>query len=119
MLDVPWVQTDLAHAHALLEAMKLLNWRMAAAVNDNTLTATDASAAKVYGVETQIEAYRLFLGILGAVGYLPDGSPGAALRGEVERAGRSAQINTFGGGVVEVLREMVATAGLSMVRHAR
>jgi 3-oxocholest-4-en-26-oyl-CoA dehydrogenase alpha subunit len=119
MLEVPWVQTDLAHAHALLEAMKLLNWRMAAAVNENTLTATDASAAKVYGVETQIEAYRLFLGILGAVGYLPDGSPGAVLRGEVERAGRSAQINTFGGGVVEVLREMVATAGLNMVRQAR
>ena len=119
MLEVPWVQTDLAHAHALLEAMKLLNWRMAAAVNENTLTATDASAAKVYGVETQIEAYRLFLGILGPVGYLPEGSPGAVLRGEVERAGRSAQINTFGGGVVEVLREMVATAGLNMVRHAR
>lgn len=119
MLEVPWVKTDLARAHALLEAMKLLNWRMAAAVNENTLTATDASAAKVFGVETQIEAYRLFLGILGAVGYLPDGAPGAVLRGEVERAGRSAQINTFGGGVVEVLREIVATAGLSMVRHAR
>ncbi|HSO96851.1 MAG TPA: acyl-CoA dehydrogenase family protein [Acidimicrobiia bacterium] len=119
MLDVPWVQADLAKAHALLEAMKLLNWRMAAAVNENTLTPTDASAAKVYGVETQIESYRLFLGILGAVGYLPEGSPGAALRGEVERAGRSAQINTFGGGVVEVLREMVAATGLNMVRQAR
>jgi 3-oxocholest-4-en-26-oyl-CoA dehydrogenase alpha subunit len=119
MLEVPWVQADLARAHASLEAMKLLNWRMAAAVAENTLTATDASAAKVFGVETQIEAYRLFLGILGVVGYLPDGAPGAVLRGEVERAGRSAQINTFGGGVVEVLREIVATAGLSMVRHAR
>jgi alkylation response protein AidB-like acyl-CoA dehydrogenase len=119
MLEIPWVQTDLARAHALLEAMKLLNWRMAAAVADNTLTATDASTSKVFGVETQIEAYRLFLGILGAVGYLPDGSPGAALRGAVEQAGRSAQINTFGGGVVEVLREMIATAGLSMVRQAR
>jgi alkylation response protein AidB-like acyl-CoA dehydrogenase len=119
MLDVPWVQMDLARAHALLEAMKLLNWRMAAAVADDTLTATDASAAKVFGVETQIEAYRLFLGILGAAGYLRDASPGAVLRGEVERAGRAAQINTFGGGVVEVLREIVATTGLSMVRQAR
>ncbi len=119
MAEVPWVQTDLARAHALLEAMKLLNWRMAAAVANNTLTATDASASKVFGVETQIEAYRIFLGILGAVGYLPDGSPGAVLRGAVEQAGRSAQINTFGGGVVEVLREMIAAAGLSMVRQAR
>ena len=119
MLDVPWVQMDLAKAHAKLEAMKLLNWRMAAAVANGTLTPTDASAAKVFGVETQVDAYRLFLGILGAVGYLPDGSPGAALQGDVERMGRSAQINTFGGGVVEVLREIVATTGLGMVRSGR
>jgi 3-oxocholest-4-en-26-oyl-CoA dehydrogenase alpha subunit len=119
MLDVPWVRADLARAHAKLEAMKLLNWRMAAAVADGTLGPADAGASKVFGVETQIEAYRLFLGILGAVGYLPDGSPGAVLRGDVERAGRAAQINTFGGGVVEVLREMVAAAGLGMARAAR
>jgi 3-oxocholest-4-en-26-oyl-CoA dehydrogenase alpha subunit len=119
MLDVPWVRADLARAHAKLEAMKLLNWRMAAAVAAGTLGPADAGASKVYGVETQIEAYRLFLGILGAVGYLPDGSPGAVLRGDVERAARAAQINTFGGGVVEVLREMVAAAGLGMARTAR
>jgi 3-oxocholest-4-en-26-oyl-CoA dehydrogenase alpha subunit len=119
MIDVPWVQMDLAKAHAKLEAMKLLNWRMAAAVANDTLTPTDASAAKVFGVETQIDAYRLFLGILGARGYLPDGSAGAALAGDVERMGRSAQINTFGGGVVEVLREIVATTGLGMVRSGR
>jgi hypothetical protein len=119
MLDVAWVQSDLARAHALLEAMKLINWRMASAVATNTLTPADASAAKVYGVETQIESYRLFLGILGASGYLVEGSPGAVLHGEVERAARAAQINTFGGGVVEVLREIVATAGLGMARQAR
>jgi hypothetical protein len=57
--------------------------------------------------------------VLGAAGYLPTGSPGAVLRGDVERNGRAAQINSFGGGVVEVLREIVATAGLGMVRQAR
>jgi alkylation response protein AidB-like acyl-CoA dehydrogenase len=119
MIDVPWVQQDLAQAHARLEAMKLLNWRMAAAVASNELTPSDASAAKIYGVETQIEAYRLFLGILGAAGYLREGEPGAALRGDVERAARAAQINTFGGGVLEVLREMVAATGLGMARRAR
>ena len=119
MIDVEWVQRDLAEAHARGEAMKLLNWRMAAAVAGNTLTPADASAAKVFGVETQITMYRLLLGVLGAAGYLPEGSPGAVLHGDVERAGRAAQINTFGGGVVEVLREIVATAGLGMVRQAR
>jgi hypothetical protein len=110
---------DLAKAHAKLEAMKLLNWRMATAVANDTLTPTDASASKVFGVETQIDVYRIFLGILGAAGYLPAGSPGAVLRGEVEKAGRAAQINTFGGGVVEVLREIVATVGLQMTRSSR
>ena len=119
MAQVPWVQMDLAKCHAKLEAMKLLNWRMATAVATDTLQPQDASAAKVFGVETQIEVYRIFLGILGAAGYLPEGSPGAVLRGEVERAGRSAQINTFGGGVVEVLREIVATVGLQMTRSSR
>ena len=52
MLDVPWVQADLARGHAKLEAMKLLNWRMAAAVADGTLGPADSSAVKVFGIET-------------------------------------------------------------------
>jgi hypothetical protein len=41
------------------------------------------------------------------------------LQGEVERYGRSAQINTFGGGVVDVLREITASTGLGMASLAR
>jgi len=119
VIDVAWVQRDLAAAHAQLEAMKLLNWRMAAAVRDNALTPSDASAAKIFGVETQIAVYRLLLEVLGAVSYVRAEEPGAVLRGEVERAARAAQINTFGGGVVEVLREIVATTGLQMTRASR
>ena len=55
----------------------------------------------------------------GPVGYVAPGSPGAVLNGRLERAGRSAQINTFGGGVNEVQREIVAATGLKMVRTAR
>ena len=119
LVEVDWVQRDLAEIHARGEAMKLLNWRMAAAVADGTLSPADASAAKVFGVETQIEMYRLMLGVLGAAGYLREGSPGAVLHGDVERAGRAAQINSFGGGVTEVLREIVATTGLGLVRQGR
>jgi 3-oxocholest-4-en-26-oyl-CoA dehydrogenase alpha subunit len=119
MLDVPWVQMDLARAHARLEAMKLLNWRMAAALDAGALAPADSSAVKVYGTETLVDVYRTLLGILGAVGYLPPGSPGAVLEGDVERAGRAAQINTFGGGVNEVQREIIASAGLGMARRAR
>jgi hypothetical protein len=41
------------------------------------------------------------------------------LRGELEKAARAAQINTFGGGVNEVMREIVAWMGLGMARTAR
>ena len=119
MLDLPWVQADLARTYAKLEAMKVLNWRMVADVGAGTLRAADASAVKVYGTETVVDVYRTLLGILGPVGSLRAGSPGARLRGEVERGGRAAQINTFGGGVNEVQREIVAAAGLGMARRAR
>jgi 3-oxocholest-4-en-26-oyl-CoA dehydrogenase alpha subunit len=119
MLDVSWVQMDLARAHARLEAMKLLNWRMAAALDAGALAPADSSAVKVYGTETLVDVYRTLLGILGSAGYLPPGSPGAVLEGDVERAGRAAQINTFGGGVNEVQREIIASAGLGMARRAR
>jgi alkylation response protein AidB-like acyl-CoA dehydrogenase len=119
MVDLPWVQMDLARTHARLEAMKLLNWRMAAAAGDGTLQPADSSAVKVYGTECLIDVYRTLLGILGPVGYLKAGSPGAVLRGQIERAARAAQINTFGGGVNDVQREIVASAGLGMTRQAR
>jgi hypothetical protein len=117
--DVEWVQADLARTYALLEAQKLLNWRMTAAVADDTLGPADSSAVKVFGTETTVEIYRRLLGIVGAAGYISPGSPGAALHGELERAGRQAQINTFGGGVNEVQREILAMAGLGMKRSSR
>ena len=117
--DVAWVRADLAECYARLEAMKLLNWQMVEAIAEDRLRPEQASSAKLYGTETHVFVYRKLLGILGAGGWLRMGSPGAALRGEVERAARSAQINTFGGGVNEIQREIVAAAGLGMARRAR
>ncbi len=119
MADLAWVQSDLARSHALLEAMKLLNWRIVAAVADDTLGPADAGAVKVFGVRAQIEVHRTLLGILGAGAEMRPGSRGAVLAGVLERAARAAQINTFGGGVLEVLLEIVAAAGLGMARSAR
>ena len=46
------------------------------------LNPADASAVKVYGTESVVEVYRRLLGILGAVGYLREGSPGAETCGK-------------------------------------
>ena len=119
LIDVPWVQLDLARCHARLEAMRLLNWKMAVEASSGELSPADSSAVKVYGTETHVEVYRLLLGVVGAPGYLRQGSPGAVLRGHLERAARAAQINTFGGGVNDVQRDIVAAAGLRMARQPR
>jgi hypothetical protein len=119
VIEVPWVQANLARSRARLDAMQLLNWKMVGAIEAGELSPADSSAVKVFGTEGLIEIYRLLLEILGPVSYVRGGSPGAALRGDVERAARGAQINTFGGGVNEVQREIVASAGLGMVRQAR
>ncbi len=119
VLDQGWVQMDLARCHAKLEAMKLLNWQMAAAVAADSLIPARASAVKVYGTEAVSDIYHLLLGVLGAGAHLREGTPGALLAGQVEAAARTAQINTFGGGVNEVQREIVAWTGLKMARGGR
>ncbi len=119
LIDVPWVQLALARAHARMEAMKLLNWRMTSALDRGELGPADSSAVKVYGTECLVDVYRTLLEVLGPVGYLRQGSPGAVLHGRLEQAARGAQINTFGGGVNEVQREILAAAGLGMARQAR
>ena len=119
VLDLPWVRAELARCRAEVEAMRLLNWRMACDTAAGDLKPADSSAVKVFGVERSIEVYRRLLGIVGVAGYLAPGSPGGILRGRLERSARGAQINTFGGGVNEIQREIVATAGLGMRRGSR
>jgi len=119
MIDLAWVRRELARVHAKLEAMRLLNWRMACAVADETLGPADSSAAKVYGTECIVDVLRALLEIVGVQGYVGDCSSTAALGGFLERESRAAQINTFGGGVNEIQRDIVAAAGLGMVRGAR
>jgi len=119
VIDLAYVQLDLARIECELEAMRLLNWRMAQAVAEGRVTAAESSSVKVFGTERTIEVYRLLLGILGAPGYLVPGSPGALLGGRLEAAARQAQINTFGGGVNEVQREIVASAALGLRRAPR
>ncbi len=116
MIDVSWVRADLAKCTAILTAVRLMTWRLVNAVADNTLGPAEASSVKVFGTEQVIDVYRILQGILGPVSHLRQGSPGAFLHGELERANRAAQINTFGGGVNEIQRELVATAGLGLAR---
>jgi 3-oxocholest-4-en-26-oyl-CoA dehydrogenase alpha subunit len=118
VIDREWVQVHLARVLARAELLKLLNWKVAWAA-DKGLNPADASATKVFGTEFALEAYRLLLEVVGQAGYLPEGSPGAVLRGRLEHRSRSETIFTFGGGTNEVQRDIVAMIGLGMPRAPR
>ncbi|MGI9590604.1 MAG: acyl-CoA dehydrogenase family protein [Myxococcota bacterium] len=117
--DTPWVQLALGEAYARLEGLKVMNWRMAWDIEQGTLDPARASAVKVYGSEALIEVYRLLLEVVGVAGAVQQDSPAAALRGRLELNWRSCQINTFGGGVNEVQREIIAMMGLGLPRAPR
>ncbi|MCC5580316.1 acyl-CoA dehydrogenase family protein [Microtetraspora sp. AC03309] len=118
-IELPWVQRDFARTYAKLEAMRLLNWKMTSAVARDVLSGADAGAAKAYGTETHIDVQRTLTGILGAAGRIRPESPGAVLAGQIEQLSRQGIVNTFGGGVNEILRDMVATQGLGLPRLGR
>ncbi len=113
VIDQEWVQVHLARVHAKAEFLKLINWKIAWGV-ERGLNPADASATKVFGTEFATEAYRLLMEVLGPQAYVRAGSPGALLRGRVERMHRSSLILTFGGGTNEVQRDIVAAVGLGM-----
>ncbi|WP_148593450.1 acyl-CoA dehydrogenase family protein, partial [Streptomyces sp. WAC01526] len=107
--DRPWVRTRLAEAHARLAATRLLNWRLVGDVGAGKLSPGDASGVKFAGTESTVEVYRMCQEVAGDAALVRAGSPGGFGDGELERMNRAAQINTFGGGVSEIQREIVAT----------
>ena len=119
LLEQEWVRVDLARTYAQVEAMRLLNWQLTGAVAAGEVSVADASAAKVFGTETHVLVCRTLFSLLGADGARRQGSPGAVLDGRVEVLTRGAIVNTFGGGVNEVLRDLICTTGLGMPRGSR
>ncbi|MFD4194402.1 MULTISPECIES: acyl-CoA dehydrogenase family protein [Amycolatopsis] len=114
VIDAEWVRMHLARVHAHAEYLKLRNWRIAWAAGSDELGAAEASATKVFGTELAIEAYRLLMEVVGPGAVVRAGSPGAVLRGRLERAHRSALILTFGGGTNEIQRDLIAATALSL-----
>ncbi|NIB41030.1 acyl-CoA dehydrogenase [Pseudomaricurvus alkylphenolicus] len=119
LIDEPWVQTALAESYGRLEAMRLINLRMAWDLEQNRMSPALASGAKVYSTECLIEVYRKLMDIVGSSALLPHDVIGTELLGDLEEEYRKCQITTFGGGVNEVQRDLVAAFGLGMPMAAR
>ena len=94
-------------------------YKQAWAMTNGTLDMADASAAKVYGTEFFIEAYRLLAEVLGQVANEHLDSKTVQIRGRLEMMYRTASIITFGGGTNEIQRDIISAAGLWMPRAVR
>jgi alkylation response protein AidB-like acyl-CoA dehydrogenase len=119
LVDEEWVQLQLARVYAKLEALKVLNWRSAWSVGAGVPDMAEASALKVMGTEFFVECYKLLLEIVGGAGLVVQGETGALFDGLLEASYRSAWTLTFGGGVNEVQRDIIAAAGLRLPRARR
>jgi alkylation response protein AidB-like acyl-CoA dehydrogenase len=112
VIDAEWVQILLGRSHARVDMLKLLNWKLASATDD--LSPAHASATKVYGSELATEVYRALMEIVGPDAVVSGDSPGAVLRGRLERFYRSALVMTFGGGTNEIQRDIIGYVGLGL-----
>ena len=117
VIDRPWVREALARVHAKLEALKLMQWKLAWSMTQGTLHPAEASAVKVYATEFYVEAYERLMEVVGPAAAVKGDSPGAVLRGRLERMYRATLILTFGGGTNEVQRDIIAMAGLGMPHY--
>jgi hypothetical protein len=104
--------------YAAVTINQLFNWQVAATVDAGGFGVAEASATKIFGSERQQD-----LGDLVADVVARYGDPGDAgtdeLQRWVDRAAKSSLVLTFGGGVNEVQRELIATLGLGLPRAPR
>ena len=115
-IDSPWVKSALAECYSKLESMRLINFRIAADLEQGKMDVGLASATKVYGSEAAIEILRKLADIVGSGAIVKAGSSAAFLLGELEYELRASVTLTFGGGTNEIQRELIAQLCLRMPR---
>jgi alkylation response protein AidB-like acyl-CoA dehydrogenase len=116
LLDAPDVRRALAETRAVTRINELLNWQVAA--RDGEVDVADASATKVFASERAQQVFRLLEQVVGRHGDPADADTGRLLHWLDVQAKRALVI-TFGGGVNEVQRELIAQFGLNLPRVPR
>jgi 3-oxo-4-pregnene-20-carboxyl-CoA dehydrogenase beta subunit len=115
-IDHDDVKRALGEIHSIWRINELLNWQVAAA--GEHIDVADASATKVFATERVQYVGRLAEEIVGKYGNPAEPDTRDLLHWLDLQTKRNLVI-TFGGGVNEVMREMVAAAGLKVPRVPR
>ena len=115
LLAQPDVQRALGRACASLHVNELLNWQVAAT---DAVDVADASVTKVYSAEQTQHLGQLLEEVVARHGD-PAGEETAELCRWLDIQAKRNTVLTFGGGVNEIQRELIATAGLGLPRVPR
>jgi alkylation response protein AidB-like acyl-CoA dehydrogenase len=118
LLAHPDVRRALAKAYASQRINELLNWQVAAADPGDANVIADASATKVYSSEHVQQLGQLLEEIVARHGDPADKAT-ADLTRWLDIQSKRNTVLTFGGGVNEIQRELIATVGLSLPRVPR
>jgi alkylation response protein AidB-like acyl-CoA dehydrogenase len=115
LLEQPDVRRALARAGAAERVNELLNWQVAVT---ETVDVADASATKVFGSEQVQQLGAELVEVVRRHGDLADEQTAELARWLDVQTKRNT-VMTFGGGVNEVQRELIAMAGLKLPRVPR
>jgi 3-oxo-4-pregnene-20-carboxyl-CoA dehydrogenase beta subunit len=115
LLSQPDVRRALARAAAVIRVNELLNWQVAA---EPAVQIADASATKVFSSEQLQVIGQSFADVVGRHAD-PSEPATAALMTWLDVQLKRNLVLTFGGGVNEIQRELIATAGLGLPRVPR
>ncbi len=116
VFDRPWVKRRFAEMLMEVEVLKLLNFQVAWLIDQGNVPFAEASVVKVYGSELYQRVNGSLLEIMGEFGQLQSGSKWAPANGKIEYSFRLDLVYIFGGGAIEVQRDIIAMAGLMMPR---
>ena len=116
IIERPWVRQKFTELTMELEVLKILNYYVVWLITQDALVYAESSMVKVYGVELNQRLNSTLLQIIGQFGQLQMGSKWAPLKGKVEHALRTDIVLIFGGGALEIQRNIIAIAGLGMPR---
>ena len=118
LLDRPDVAAALAETRATQRVNELLNWQVAGADADRPVDVADASATKVFGSERIQRLVALLEDVVARHGDFAD--PATATLAEwLDTQAKRNLVLTFGGGVNEIQRELIAMTGLGLPRVPR
>ena len=118
VLDEVDVRAVLAEATAAFRVNELLNWEVARTAEAGEIDVADASASKVFASDQVQRLGRELAGIVHRYGDLADPETGD-LADYLDKQAKRNLVLTFGGGVNEVQRELIAMFGLGLPRVPR